>query len=204
MIACMGGRELSTKNMSKIIVILLTLGIISGCSKKNYVEKATIPSERTRTSQIKEIEQRIPKWDEPSVKEYPKIKNPSALSILVSIKEQKVYIKEQKDIICTLFCSTGESKLGNATPKGNFFIEKERGESLHFDDDDTWVYNWISFSGHGVYLFHSVLMLNEDTVEPQAGKSFGKEASHGCVRLSLPDSRWFYEHIVTGTPVMIE
>ena len=35
----------------------------------------------------------------------------------------------------------------------------------------------------------------------QLGKSSN---SHGCVRLSVADAKWFYENIKTGTKVVVE
>ena len=32
----------------------------------------------------------------------------------------------------------------------------------------------------------------------------GQKASHGCIRLSMDDSLWFYENIPQGTPVIIK
>ena len=32
----------------------------------------------------------------------------------------------------------------------------------------------------------------------------GQKASHGCIRLSLEDSIWFYENVTQGTPVLIK
>lgn len=64
----------------------------------------------------------------------------------------------------------------------------------------------IGFLGdHGVYLFHSVPTdQSNHIVESQADKLGKSAASHGCVRLSLPDSKWMYDTIPEGTKVVID
>jgi lipoprotein-anchoring transpeptidase ErfK/SrfK len=34
--------------------------------------------------------------------------------------------------------------------------------------------------------------------------SIGYSASHGCVRMHIPDAEWLFEHVDVGTPVLIE
>ncbi|WP_268890214.1 L,D-transpeptidase [Enterococcus mundtii] len=119
------------------------------------------------------------------------------------MQEQKVFIKENSKTIYTMICSTGDSKAGTPTPTGEFVIEPERGDKFYWQEDNDWAYNWVSFSGHGVYLFHSVLMYNEKEVEEKEALRLGQEASHGCIRLPLPDSKWFFDNIPVGTPVKI-
>jgi len=36
-----------------------------------------------------------------------------------------------------------------------------------------------------------------------APASIGYSASHGCVRMQVPDAEWLFEHVVVGTPVVI-
>lgn len=88
-----------------------------------------------------------------------------------------------------MICSTGDSKAGTPTPTGDFYIEPERGEKFYWAEDNDWAYNWVSFSGHGVYLFHSVLMWNDYEVEEKEAARLSQKASHGCICLPLPDSK---------------
>ncbi len=36
-----------------------------------------------------------------------------------------------------------------------------------------------------------------------APTSIGYSASHGCVRMHVPDAEWLFEHVRVGTPVVI-
>jgi lipoprotein-anchoring transpeptidase ErfK/SrfK len=36
-----------------------------------------------------------------------------------------------------------------------------------------------------------------------ADTSIGYSASHGCVRMHVPDAEWLFEHVSVGTPVVI-
>lgn len=58
----------------------------------------------------------------------------------------------------------------------------------------------------GGVLFHSVWYYNNGSRTSQAVKEFnklGKTASHGCVRLSVEDSKWIYDHCSIGTKVTV-
>ncbi|HCW51160.1 MAG TPA: L,D-transpeptidase, partial [Clostridiales bacterium] len=63
---------------------------------------------------------------------------------------------------------------------------------------------WVSFRDWGIYLFHSVPVDRTGEVIPEEADKLGQPASHGCVRLSMEDARWFYETIPEGTPVDID
>ncbi|QCI87331.1 L,D-transpeptidase [Vagococcus zengguangii] len=172
-------------------------------SSENNKESLTTDTTQSTVETIDQLKETVHPWNEPSEPAYPNIQHPEAISIEVSIADQRVYIKEQDKTIYTMICSTGDSKAGTPTPTGEFVIEPERGDKFYWADDDDWAYNWVSFSGHGIYLFHSVLMWNEHEVEEKEAVRLGQEASHGCIRLPLPDSKWFYDNITTGTPVTI-
>jgi lipoprotein-anchoring transpeptidase ErfK/SrfK len=33
--------------------------------------------------------------------------------------------------------------------------------------------------------------------------SIGYSASHGCIRMRIPDAEWLFQHVEVGTPVFI-
>lgn len=169
-------------------------------SQTKIVTETSASSQQPKSSSR---ESKIYAWDKPSEETYPTITHPSKLAVEVSIDKQRVFIKEEGKIIYTMVCSTGDSSQGNDTPKGQFVIEAERFKENYWPEYNDWAFNLVSFSGHGIYLFHSVLMLDKDTVEMDEAVKLGHEASHGCVRLPLPDSKWFYDNIPVGTPVTI-
>lgn len=126
----------------------------------------------------------------------------SNLNIQVSISKQRVIIRSGTKPIYTMLCSTGA--YGHDTPTGHFRIQAERG--LWFWGASGGAAYYRSFSGHGIYLFHSVTIsgpgLYQSYYHPEAIK-LGRRASHGCIRLSVADAIWFYNNIPYNTPVHI-
>ena len=87
---------------------------------------------------------------------------------------------------------------------GTFYIEPERGDSFYNASLNEGANNWVSFKDHGIYLFHSVPTDASGNYNVKEAKKLGKTAaSHGCIRLSVPDSKWMSENLKTGTKVVI-
>lgn len=196
------------KKNKTISILILLFGVLVSLLmlffhvRNQETKQASVsPVKVTKSKKLKKSH--IYAWDKPSEGSYPEITNPDKLAVKVSIDKQRVYIKEKGKTIYTIVCSTGDSSQGNATPKGKFVIEPERFKENYWPEYNDWAFNLVSFKGHGTYLFHSVLMLDKDTVEKEEAVKLGHEASHGCIRMPMPDSKWFYDNIPTGTPVEI-
>ena len=58
--------------------------------------------------------------------------------------------------------------------------------------------NWVRF--HESYLMHSVLVNAKGNI---VDNTLGKRASHGCVRISMENSKWVYDNIPDGTTVWV-
>ncbi|MDT2756577.1 L,D-transpeptidase family protein [Enterococcus asini] len=132
--------------------------------------------------------------------------NVANLNITVSVSQQRVRIRSGSRTLYTMLCSTGLGLWPNnlSTPYGNFRIQAERGDSFWYGGSGGAFYR--SYHGHGVYLFHTVPIAfpGTTTVFNQIeGAKLGQRASHGCIRLSVPDARWFYYNIPYNTPVQI-
>lgn len=129
--------------------------------------------------------------------------------IMVSIKDQKVYIfsKYSSDIklIKTMKCSTGTVK--NPTPLGTFILPKDTpynvGTWYYFGEYKVYAQYYRRITGG--YLFHSVLFRGKyaSAMVMSSQYNLGKRASHGCIRLSVDDSKWMYENIKGGTRLEI-
>ncbi|WP_026174326.1 L,D-transpeptidase [Effusibacillus pohliae] len=143
-------------------------------------------------------------WMAPSGGNYPKIQKGDPIWIDISIKDQRVYIKKGDETIYTMVTSSGlDTEPDNSTPRGTFYVEPER---------DTWFFSpqyqegakyWVSWKNHGEFLFHSVPMdKNGNVIEAEARK-LGQKASHGCLRLTVPDAKWIYDNIPVKTKVVI-
>ena len=97
-----------------------------------------------------------------------------------------------------MVCSVGKN---GATPRGNYRTQAK--------------YRWHTLMGnvHGQYctriykgyLFHSVWYYsrNKSAQSTKEYNKLGKAASHGCVRLTVADSKWLYDRCPTGTKVTI-
>lgn len=139
---------------------------------------------------------------------YPNVKKVADLNVLVKIKRNRVFIRSGNQTIYTMYCSAGKTdpKTGKSyTPTGHFNIQSERGDSFYNQSLHEGANNWTSFKDHGVYLFHSVPTDAHGSYKAREGDKLGHQpASHGCIRLSVPDSLWFKDNIPTGTPVTIK
>lgn len=138
-------------------------------------------------------------WKSPSGGIQPNLAGRKNLRIDVSLSKQRVYIYEGNTMIYFMVCSTGLP--GMDTPKGQFRIEAEKGPVFGGALGGARYYR--SFLGHGVYLFHSATIDGAGNYIVSEGRKMGQKASHGCIRLPVPDAIWFYNQIPYGTPVSI-
>jgi len=120
--------------------------------------------------------------------------------IRVSLNEQKVSVLDANGLVIKTFtCSSGES--GNETPSGTFTVSG-RGESFYNSNIGEGAYYWTRFYGN--YLFHSIPFDKNYQIEQDEAAKLGTPASHGCIRLSIDDAKWIYDHIPEGTKVIIK
>lgn len=122
----------------------------------------------------------------------------SLYGVFVSLDKQKVYIFKNNQLIKTLICSTGIE--GSDTPKGTYTIEDRAPFFFSQKFQEGGLY-WVRFMGD--YLFHSVPTDANGNVIPQEATKLGVKASHGCIRLSVEDARWFYENVSSGAELII-
>ncbi|WP_203649977.1 L,D-transpeptidase [Secundilactobacillus yichangensis] len=141
-------------------------------------------------------------WREPSEnKPYPKWKQLKDPWIHVSVKQQRVFIKDGSKTVYTMYASTG---VDNSTPRGTFHIQAERGKFFYNAESKEGAKDWVSFKDHGIYLFHTVPTDQYGKFNVQEADMLGRAAhSHGCVRLAVPDAKWFYDNVTYGTKVVI-
>lgn len=86
------------------------------------------------------------------------------------------------------------------TPLGDFYTQ-DRGQSFwspRFGEGATY---WVRLVGQ--VLVHSVPRDSQWRIKEDEHAKLGLPASHGCIRLSEEDAKWFYENIPTGTLVII-
>lgn len=140
-------------------------------------------------------------WKHPTGGEYPNLSGVkvSDLKVNVDLKKQRVHILANGKTVYTMIMSSG---MDDSTPHGDYHINM-RGKHFFNYEEKVGADYWVGFIG-GEYLFHSVpTRYNFGEYIPSEGMKLGKPASHGCVRLSVADAKWFYKNIPDGTAVHI-
>lgn len=140
-------------------------------------------------------------WQAPSqAKPYPDLQRYPHAWFDVSLKRQRLYIKNGQRTLYTMIISSGKNA---TTPRGTFAIQAERGASFYNERLQEGANYWTSFLDHGVYLFHTVPTKADGSYNVSEAKRLGRPASHGCVRLTVADAKWLNESAPTGMKVVI-
>ena len=130
---------------------------------------------------------------------------PYPYRVEVSIDDQTVTVYElsadrEYEPVKQFTCSTG---LHNSTPRGIFLDGHPVNRWHHFEKFNCWAQ--YSFVVTGDIMFHSVIYSsnNEHSLRSGSLYALGNPASHGCIRLTVEDSKWLYEHCKRGTVAII-
>jgi hypothetical protein len=131
--------------------------------------------------------------------EYKELNSPTGYLVWVDIDRQlvNVFTKENGKwkLDRSIPCSTGRNR--SPTLRGIYKIQ-DRGLWFYNEKLQSGAKYWVRYSGP--YLFHSVAMDRNQEVEDP---TLGKRASYGCIRLSIEDSKWFYDNISEDTTVFV-
>lgn len=196
-----------------VFLAAIFIANISGSHHAHQVKHQQAVAARTEKKQVKHQKSqstvmRTPiDYNKPSeTKPYPKLSQYPGFWIKVSTKRQRVYIMSKSNkILYTMYCSSGNLKSKNtASPTGTYHIQAERGDYFYSSSEHEGALNYVSWHDHGVYMFHSVPVdQNRHVIKSEAQKLGKTSASHGCIRLSFPDSHWICHHVPEGTKVVI-
>jgi LysM repeat protein len=113
-------------------------------------------------------------------------------SIVVILRQQRVYAYENGNLVRNVLVSTGLP--GTPTVQGDFTIYLKYRAQLMTGDDYylpgvPWVmYFYQGYSFHGTYWHHN----------------WGHPMSHGCVNMPTPEALWLYTWAEIGTPVHVQ
>lgn len=194
------------KRVLQIIVVVIAFFVL-GAGVHHLLTPSSSEQAATQTTKKQTSKKSAKKpvqinWRKSSEsKPYPSWNKLKAPWVDVSIKNQRVYIKDGQKTVYTMFASTG---VNDSTPKGTFHIQGERGKFFYNAESKEGARYWVSFKDHGIYLFHTVPTDEQGHYNVAEANQLGKEAkSHGCVRLSVPDAKWFYETVTYGTKVVV-
>ena len=123
----------------------------------------------------------------------------------VSIDRQVVEVwalndQNDYDLVQTFTCSTG---LHDSTPRGVYPNGHPVNRWHYFKKFNCWAQ--YSFKIVDDIMFHSVIYgsKNENSLRRSSQRNLGSPASHGCVRLSVEDARWLFEHCQRGSVVIV-
>lgn len=120
-------------------------------------------------------------------------------TIYVNRKSNLVNVVDShKRLVKAMYCSTGKNY---STIKGSYRTQsKMRWHVLYHG-----VYGQYCTRIHGPYLFHSVpyTRVKKNAVQTREFNKLGRQASHGCIRLSVADAKWIYKNCPVGTRVVI-
>ena len=145
-----------------------------------------------------------PRWLLPSQGAYPDIKGDHSVWLRVSIPLQRVFVMSGNRRLYAMVASTGiDNPADDATPRGVYHIQRERGLFFYAPSEHEGAHYWVSWKNHGEYLFHTVPTDRQGRIIAAEARKLGVKASHGCIRLSVPDAKWIYENIPYGTRVVI-
>lgn len=128
------------------------------------------------------------------------VKPSGSYSIVVDLSEQRVRVFKGNKLEKTFKCSTGQD--WTPTPTGTYLIGARGTEFYTGYKNSVVCYNWVRFNND--FLFHSTLHTRNGQEIASEAKKLGTKASHGCIRLAVPDIKWIYNTIPRGTLVVIQ
>lgn len=165
---------------------LTAVKIIKRVGSYTYIEAMDYKTDKLVKGYVlsSQIKTRIPK------KQY---------QVIVDISDQRVYVYNYENLERVMTCSTGIAN--ENTPIGMYLIGK-RGSSFYSAKYKQGGYNWVRFNYN--FLFHSVPFDKNRVIITEEAQKLGQQASHGCVRLSMEDSKWFYLIIPEGSLVVVQ
>ena len=168
----------------------LRLEHLEAYSQEN-IDKAT-----ARTAPVMEYYKKL---NEDTINQFDITSNTNYL-VFVNIAEQKTYVyegsKNNWTLDKTFTCSTGIE--GKETPVGIFTVQTRAPWFFSPKYGQGGKY-YVQFMGN--YLFHSIPF---DSDRPTVSDpTLGVPSSHGCIRLSVEDSKWLYDNVQNGSKIII-
>ncbi|MEX1046831.1 MAG: L,D-transpeptidase family protein [Actinomycetota bacterium] len=128
-------------------------------------------------------------------------------TIAIRLSQNKLYLYKGRDVVKTYSVATGSP--GFPTPEGSFEIEgKDENPSWTNPDPNGWGSSMPAFipGGAGSPLGTRALYLNAPGIRIHGTSdtgSIGTYASHGCIRMLMPEVEQLYDIVDIGTPVLI-
>ena len=129
--------------------------------------------------------------------------------IYVDISDQMVYVFQWDGngygiALKKFVCSTGLKGKETETPIGTFSSvgPTGTGEWYYFKKYNCYA-KWATIIVGGIF-FHSVTYNKKKQLINGSVSNLGRRASHGCIRLEIPNAKWIYQNCPPGTTVVIQ
>ncbi|HHQ4320057.1 L,D-transpeptidase [Clostridium perfringens] len=162
---------------------------------EDYSQKS-IDKATARTAPVMEYYKKL---NEDTINQFDITSNTNYL-VFVNIAEQKTYVyegsKNDWTLAKTFTCSTGIE--GKETPVGVFTVQNRASWFFSPKYGQGGKY-YVQFMGN--YLFHSIPFDSDRTTV--SDPTLGVPSSHGCIRLSVEDSKWLYDNVKNGSKIII-
>ncbi|WP_221373487.1 L,D-transpeptidase [Clostridium perfringens] len=162
---------------------------------EDYSQKS-IDKATARTAPVMEYYKKL---NEDTINQFDITSNTNYL-VFVNIAEQKTYVyegsKNDWNLSKTFTCSTGIE--GKETPVGVFTVQNRAPWFFSPKYGQGGKY-YVQFMGN--YLFHSIPFDSDRTTV--SDPTLGVPSSHGCIRLSVEDSKWLYDNVKNGSKIII-
>ena len=132
---------------------------------------------------------------------------PVPFAITVDVRNQivSVYTRDEEGNytipVRQMLCSSG--KVGTPSPVGDWVLNGRKAKWCYFPKWGDYARYWTRINAK--VAFHSPIYseVSLKAMKIQSYKMLGSRASHGCVRLSVPDAKWIYDNVGAGTVVSI-
>ena len=131
---------------------------------------------------------------------------PFAMTVDVANQVTTVYGRDENGEytipVRRMLCSTGTK--ANPSDVGDWVLNGRHAKWCFFPKwGNSYARYWTRINSN--IAFHSVIYtaVSLDAMKTSSYKALGSRASHGCIRLTVPDAKWVYDNIGAGTVVTI-
>ena len=132
---------------------------------------------------------------------------PVPFAITVDVRNQivTVYTRDEDGNytvpVRQMLCSSG--KKGTPSPVGDWVLNGRKAKWCYFPKWGDYARYWTRINAQ--VAFHSPIYSSPsvDAMKTASYNMLGNRASHGCIRLSVPDAKWIYDNVGAGTVVSI-
>ncbi len=130
-----------------------------------------------------------------------------AYFIVVDVNNQvtTVYCRDEAgeytQVVRQMLCSTGTTR--HPSDLGDWVLPGRKATWCYFPEWGSHARYWTKINSS--IAFHSVIYNTVNTMDLSVSsyRNLGKRASHGCVRLTVADAKWIYDHVEQGTIVRV-